>query len=302
VGYAFISPWLVGFLLFMAYPMLYSLYLSFNKVAITTTGIVTHFVAWDNYKYAFLTDPDFVQTLLMFLYSVVLEIPVVIVFALFVALLINQRIRMKGLFRAIFFLPVVITSGEVVNQLFDQGAGTVPILAQYGIVDFVKSNLNPALAKPLIQVIQQLILILWYSGVQILIFLAGLQKMDSSVYEAAAIDGASPWEAFWKITLPAIKPFILVNIIYTTVDLFTNSFNKVIDLIKTNMFNIETGYGYATALAWIYFLVIFVLLMVFVVLFGRNQDAKVDRNHRWWKLKRRFHKSVDVSMTIVERR
>jgi ABC-type sugar transport systems, permease components len=271
-GYLFVLPWIIGFLLFMAYPIYFSLYMSFNRVLITSDGINTTFIGWDNFKYAFLSDPKYVEELILFVQKVVFMIPVVVIFAMLVALLINQPIRLKGLFRGIFFLPVVITSGEVVKELFSQGATSIPIVERYGIVQFLEANFSPTWSEPIIAVIQQLIVILWYSGVQILIFLAGLQKVNSQIYEAASIDGASPWEIFWKITLPSIKPFILVNIVYTTVDLFTNSLNGVIDLIKEHMFKINTGFGYATALAWIYFAIIFVILLLVVLIFGRNED------------------------------
>ncbi|MGM7702766.1 carbohydrate ABC transporter permease [Pseudalkalibacillus sp. Hm43] len=277
-GYMFILPWLIGFALFMAYPLFYSLFMSFNKVYVTASGIETTFLKWENYKFAFLSDPHFLEELIMFLKSVVLLIPIVIVFSLIVALMINQPIRGKGLFRAIFFLPVIITSGEVVNELFAQGAATIPIIERYGIIDFLDANLSPSWAAPIIKVIEQLIIILWYSGVQILIFLAGLQKVNKQIYEAAAIDGASPWEIFWKITLPSIKPFILVNIIYTTVDLSTNSLNNVIVLIKENMFKVETGFGYATALSWIYFMIIFVILLVSIFLFTRKERLEFKKS------------------------
>ena len=254
----------------MAYPLYFSLYMSFNKVTITPYGIKTKFLAWDNYKAAFLSDPEFSEKLFLFIKSTILMIPIIIVFSLFVALLINQPIRMKGFFRAIFFLPVVITSGEVVNELFSQGAAAIPLVQKYGIIDMIQNNLSHTWADPIVGIIQQLILILWYSGVQILIFLAGLQKVNTQIYEAASIDGASPWVIFWKITLPEVKPFILVNLIYTIVDLFTNSFSDVINLIQDNMFKIDTGFGYASALAWVYFAVIFVLLLI-VMLFFRNK-------------------------------
>ncbi len=262
----------------MAYPLFYSLFMSFNKVYVTASGIKTTFLKWENYKFAFLSDPHFLEELIMFLKSVVLLIPIVIVFSLIVALMINQPIRGKGLFRAIFFLPVIITSGEVVNELFAQGAATIPIIERYGIIDFLDANLSPSWAAPIINVIEQLIIILWYSGVQILIFLAGLQKVNKQIYEAAAIDGASPWEIFWKITLPSIKPFILVNIIYTTVDLSTNSLNNVIVLIKENMFKVETGFGYATALSWIYFLIIFIILLISIFLFTRKERLEFKKS------------------------
>ncbi|HUC90421.1 MAG TPA: sugar ABC transporter permease [Paenibacillus sp.] len=271
-GYMFVLPWILGFLLFMAYPIYFSLNMSFNKVIISSNGIKKDFIGWDNFKYAFLSDPKYVEELLMFIKSVVFMIPIVIVFSLLVALLINQPIRFKGFFRAIFFLPVVITSGQVVKELFAQGAASVPIVERYGVIQYLQNNLDPSWSEPIINIIQQLIVILWYSGVQILIFLAGLQKVNSQIYEAASIDGASPWEIFWKITLPSIKPFILVNIIYTVVDLFTNSLNNVIDLIKVHMFQIDTGFGYATAIAWIYFMVIFAILLIVVLIFGRNDD------------------------------
>ncbi|TFE26285.1 carbohydrate ABC transporter permease [Cohnella luojiensis] len=271
-GYMFVSPWLIGFLLFMAWPIYFSLNLSFHKVIISSEGIKKTWLGWDNFKYAFLSDPKYLEELLTFIKSVIFMIPIIIVFAMLVALLINQPIRMKGFFRAIFFLPVVITSGQVVKELFAQGAAAAPIVERYGIVQYIQTNMDPSWGEPLLNIINQLIVILWYSGVQILIFLAGLQKVNTQIYEAASIDGASPWEIFWKITLPSIKPFILVNIIYTTVDLFTNSLNDVIELIKVHMFQIDTGFGYATSLAWIYFTVIFVLLLIVVAIFGRNDD------------------------------
>lgn len=271
-GYMFVLPWIVGFLLFMAFPLYFSLYMSFNKVFITADGIKTNYLKWENYKYAFLKDPAFMDEVFMFLKSVVFMIPIVIIFSLIVALLINQPIRMKGWFRALFFLPVVITSGEVVKELFAQGAASLPIIQSYGIIQFLENNLSPSWSDPVISIIEQLIVILWFSGVQILIFLAGLQKVNTQIYEAASIDGASPWEIFWKITLPVLKPFILVNIIYTTVDLFTNSLNDVILLVKENMFKVDTGFGYASSLAWIYFMIIFVILLLVLFVFGRNED------------------------------
>lgn len=271
-GYMFIIPWVIGFILFMAYPVYFSLNMSFHKVIISSEGIKKTFIGWNNFKYAFLSDPKYLEELIVFVQSVVFMVPIVIVFSMMVALLINQPIRFKGFFRAIFFLPVVITSGEVVKELFSQGAASIPIVERYGIIEYLQANLSSTWSGPLVDIFQQLIVILWFSGVQILIFLAGLQKVNTQIYEAASIDGASPWEIFWKITLPSIKPFILVNLIYTTVDLFTNSMNDVIGLIKEHMFKIDTGFGYATSLAWIYFGIIFVILVLIFVLFGRNED------------------------------
>jgi ABC-type sugar transport system permease subunit len=278
-GYLLVSPWIVGFLLFMAYPLYFSLYMSFHKVVITPGGIETTYLGWGNYNDAFSTDPDFMQKLLVFLRSGVLMIPIVIVFALFIALLINQPIRGRQFFRALFFLPVVITSGEVVQELFSQGATTIPVLQNSNLLASLTAGLPPVWAATLTDLTQRFILILWYSGVQILIFLAALQKVNPQVYEAAAIDGASPWVIFWKITLPEVKPFILVNLIYTTVDLFTNTMSDVIVLIQKNMFQVGTGFGYSSALAWIFFSVILLLLLV-IVWFFRNKEKPAWRTRR----------------------
>lgn len=276
-GFMFISPWVIGFVLFMAFPLYQSLYFSFNKVYVTANGIKTNYIGWENYRYAFLSDADFSAQLMLFLKSLVIMVPIVIIFSLIVSLLINQPIRGKGLFRAIFFLPVIITSGEVVKELFDQGAATIPIIEQYGVIEFIEANFSHSISEPIINIMQQLIVILWYSGVQILIFLAGLQKVNTQIYEAASIDGASPWEIFWKITLPSIKSFVLVNIIYTIVDLSANPFNKVIDLVKENMFKISTGFGYATSLAWIYFMVIFLVLIIVALFFVKKESRTIGK-------------------------
>jgi len=273
IGYMLVLPWIIGFLLFMAYPLYFSMFMSFHKVAITPYGIDTTYLGWSNYKDAFLTDPDFIQKLLLFVKSTVVMVPIVIVFSLFIALLINQPIRGRQFFRAIFFLPVVITSGEVVQELFAQGAATIPLMDQSGVIAYLQNNLPQAWSSPLVDVINQFILILWYSGVQILIFLAALQKVNTQVYEAAAIDGASPWVIFWKITLPEVKPFILVNLIYTTVDLFTNTFSDVILLIQSNMFQLGKGFGYSSALSWIFFAVILVVLLIVAWLFRNRENA-----------------------------
>jgi len=258
----FVAPWIVGYALFTMWPMIYSLMLSFNKVKITPKGIKTEWVALDNYKYAFLSDPTFVEKLVSYLKTMVLNVPIIIVFSLIIALLINQKIRFKGLFRTVFFLPVVITSGPVINELMAQGATTIPSIEKYGVFTLIENSLSPVVAEPVTYLFKQIIMVLWFSGVQILIFLAGLQKIDTSMYEAARIDGASAWESFWKVTLPVLKPLVLVNMIYTVVSVSTFSLNEIMVLIKNNMFSTITGFGYATALSWLYFLIIVIILLI----------------------------------------
>ncbi|MFC5404774.1 carbohydrate ABC transporter permease [Cohnella soli] len=262
VGYLFLLPWLIGLCAFVLYPLGYSLYMSLHKVRITSDGLRMKPVGWDNYKYAFLQDNQFVLMFVAVLKETLMYIPIITVFALFVAVLLNFKFPGRMLFRAVFFLPVIFTTGQVLTEIFNQGAGGLDILVKYDVASFIQYNLPQFWAEPLLNVLRAFVLILWYSGVQIIIFIAGLQTIGRTVYEAATIDGASPWETFWKITLPAISPFIVLNILYTIVDLFTFPFSPILSWISWNMSNSSTGYGYASALGWIYFTSVFLLIMI----------------------------------------
>ncbi|WP_054023969.1 carbohydrate ABC transporter permease [Bacillus sp. FJAT-28004] len=262
MGLAFVSPWIVGFFVFTLYPMLYSLFLSFHQVKITPVGVKTKYIGFDNFNYAFFSDPVFVEKILNYLMEMMLNVPIIIVFSLIIALLINQKIKFRGMFRTIFFLPVIITSGPVINELLSQGASSIPNIEQYGMFTMIENSLSPIIAEPILYLFKQIIMVLWFSGVQILIFLAGLQKVDRSMYEAARIDGASAWESFWKVTLPVLMPLVIVNVIYTIVYVSTFALNEIIILIKNNMFSTITGFGYATAIAWVYFIIIMIVLAI----------------------------------------
>ncbi|MCJ8009191.1 carbohydrate ABC transporter permease [Lederbergia wuyishanensis] len=263
-GWLFVSPWIIGFSIFTAIPLFYSLYLSFQKVKITTSGVQTTYVKFENYKYAFGVDAIFVDKLTSYLKELIISVPIIIVFSLIIALLLNQKVKFRGMFRTIFFLPVIISSGPVIKELIDQGVTTIPTIEKYAIYEALNANPEGFVNGILLYLIKNLIVILWFSGVQILIFLAALQKMDSQTYEAASIDGASPWECFWKLTLPSLAPMILVNIIYTIVTYSIFSLNPVIEHIQKNMFRVDTGFGYASALSWIYFVIITIALALTV--------------------------------------
>jgi len=143
-----------------------------------------------------------------------------------------------------------------------------------------------------------MIMILWYSGVQILIFLSALQKIDPSLYEAAKIDGGSDWECFWKITLPTIKPMILLTAIYSVIFLSSNEQNELINMIKTAMFSgtKEKGYGYASAMAWMYAIIISLITLLFYILLGSKKDVydrQIKRYKKQQKKELRMQKRVE---------
>lgn len=272
MGYLFIAPWIIGFLIFTLYPIGHSLFLSFQNVKLTTEGIATTNVGFSNYLNALTSDVSFVNMLLEFSQELVISIPIVIVFSLIIAMLLNQKIKMKGLFRTVFFLPVIIASGPVIQELASQGLTSIPNIDSYFFYEMLAQNSGNMFVDLLLFLLDNIVSILWFSGVQILIFLAALQKIDRSMFEAAMIDGASTWEIFWKITLPSLKPMILVNTMYTIVTISVFSLNPVITHIKSNMFEITTGFGYASALSWIYFIVIVIILLISLAILSSKKD------------------------------
>lgn len=271
-GLLFLLPWFVGFCLLTLYPILETLIYSFNDVTITIHGIKTSFIGFQNYLYAFTEDTAFVTALQNYLIKILLYVPVITVISLGLALLLNSKVKGTGFFRTIFFLPVIITSGPVIKIFIDQGVASFPNIDK--LIDFSKlSEILPGfLVTALSFLTSEFIMILWFCGIQILVFLTGLQKIDKSVYEAAAIDGASKWECFWKVTLPAINPVVVINVVFTVVMQSVFSLNPVIEKIQADMRGSGEGkgYGYASAMAWIYFLILIVVLVFFVLLFKKH--------------------------------
>lgn len=280
VGYSFIGIWIIGFLVFMLYPFINSIVYSLNKVSIQGDGIKLEFIGLENFKNIVQLDAGFtfLENLWEFIQEMILQVPVIIVFSIIIALLLNQPIKCRGLFRVIFFLPVIISSGPVITELISQGAGGTNIMSQYGFTTLIEELLSPGLAKPLVNLFSEIIIIFWFSGVQILIMLAGLQKINRQVYEAAKVDGAGAWESFWKITLPSLKSLIFINVIYTIVLLATFSENTVIVSIKKSMFDMQTGYGFASAMAWVYMIVIAAFIgITCLLLMPKEKTAKLKK-------------------------
>ncbi|OWA33511.1 ABC transporter permease [Saccharibacillus sp. O16] len=260
IGYLFVLPWLIGFAVFTAYPVFYSLYLSFFQVRITSQGIDTVYAGLANYQRALVSDVTFVRQLGSYFLQTAVSVPLIVIFALMIALLLNRPIRFRGWFRTIFFLPVIISSGPVLAKLIEQKVTSIPAIEQNLFYRLAEDYRGLLVTDLFLFIMDNMIVLFWFSGVQILIFIAALQKSDKLIYEAARIDGASGWEMFWKVTLPGMAPMIVINIVYTTVMYSISSLNPIIEQIKTQMFKAETGFGYASALSWVYFVAIAALL------------------------------------------
>lgn len=297
MGYLFIAPWLVGVVLFLIYPLAQSFRYIWYNIRITPKEIKFIPVGTQNITQIWFENEEFTKDLFTYIWQTIVEVPIIVVFALIIAIMLNGKIRFKGLFRLIFFLPVIIVSGPVMNMLVGDGASSIPAMNIQAIVSAFSRFLPGGIATSIGEVFADMIMILWYSGVQILIFLSALQKVDPALYEAAKIDGGSGWECFWKITLPTIKPMILLNAVYSVIFLSGNEQNTLITSIKSAMFSgtKEKGYGYASAMAWMYSIAITLIVLLFFVLLGSKKDAydrQVERRRRQVRKEARQLKKV----------
>ena len=273
-GYLFVSPWIIGFLGLVLYPFAKVIFMSFNIVNQYELDYTYKWVGWDNFHRVLFVDIDFVIELQNFIVRVILYSPVIIAISIIIAMLLNQDIRGKGIFRMVFFLPIIILNGALLENMSDYGG--MDIQLSFFVID-VLSTVIPYFALGLfIGLFEILIEILWYCGVPILIFLAMLQKVDKNLYEAASIDGANSWSIFWKIVLPAIYPAISVSIIFIVVFLANFDGNPLNNMIFVARNEPSQKEGYASAMALVYASVQMVIIALLFTL-TRDKSSKKGR-------------------------
>lgn len=271
-GYLFIMPFIVGFLAFMVKPFFESLYMSFCDMDLGPGKFDKIFVGLENYKWAFTIDAEFNRFLVEGVQKMFFNALAVMVFSFFVALILNQKFKGRAFVRAVFFLPVILSSGVILgveynNSLMssmqtaiEEHAGNASITGAIQSI-LVTSGVGTAAFEKVFEVVEGIYDVAISSGIQIIIFLSGLQTIPSSMYEAASIEGCTAWESLWKITFPMISPLFLVNWIYTIVDYCMRSDNDIMNKISDQMIT-YLHYGYASAMSWIYFLVVIVIIAV----------------------------------------
>ncbi len=274
-GWIFVLPFVIG-ILFLYIPMIVdSLLFSFNTIkTVSGGGFSLTFAGLTYYKAALLNDATFVQTLVEGIGQLVLEVPAIVIFSLFVAVVLNQKMVGRAAFRAIFFIPVILSTGlmDAINAEdvlsdsmasgdIETGTGESATEGIISVMDvqflFAEMKVGAGLVTYVVQLVNNIYDIINRSGVQMLIFLAGLQSISPAIYEACDIEGATSWETFWKITFPMISPMILVNGIYTIIDSFTSESNVVMTYIAGKY---DLGRELATAMSWIYFVVVMLII------------------------------------------
>jgi len=284
-GYLFISPFVLGFLAFMAYPLYQTIRMVFSNVSVdfANNAFAMQWTGLENVRRAFFVDATFTQYLVEEIINMVILVLPVVVFSLFIAVLLNQKFIGRGFVRAVFFLPVILASGVLIGiesdnallamvseQIQEQSAMRANItgIVEGLLVDQFGAGVGEEFIEYILTMINQIYAIAMASGIPIVIFLAGLQTINGSIYEAASIEGATSWENFWKITFPMISPMILVVVVYAIVDFMSRTDGEVMNMIDINV-NRLRDFGFGSAIAMIYFLAITLILAIVGLIISR---------------------------------
>lgn len=281
-GYSFIGLWFVGAVLFFIVPLISSFCYSFSDVSIDTEKTVTEWNSFKNYIYILDTDEYYTDFLIDTLIETIWKTPLIIIFSLFIAVILNQKFKGRTFVRAVFFLPVIVVSGPIYNIISGDIKSISNVNSQFStlfssdlIGDLMRFlgiyNMSDNAEKIIEAVSDNIFGIVWSSGIQILIFLASLQNIPQTARDVALIEGASEWEYFWKVTFPYVCPLFKVNLIFTVIDMFTNSANPVMNRIL--QMQKEWNYGRASAMAWLYFIIVLVFIGISVFIIRKIVDG-----------------------------
>jgi ABC-type sugar transport system permease subunit len=279
-GYGFIGLWALGTIYFFIAPLIMSLIYSFNETAVEVGGMKMKWIGMKNYVNAFRKDQEYTLALVDMLKNTALRTPLIIIFSIFIALVLNQKFKGRTFARAVFFLPVIIATGPVMDIIngnmstggYSGGSEQFSTMFEANLVDQLLNflgiyNISDKLSNIINSLTTDIFNLVWNSGIQILLILAALQGISPASKEAAQMEGATSWEFFWKITLPTISPMILASVVYTVVDSFVDPGNKVMTIVLNKSTNWQ--HGYSAAMAWAYFAIIGVCLAIIVAILNK---------------------------------
>lgn len=273
-AYIFLSPWLLGVIAVFAFPMILSISFAFSKVTVDN-GYSLAFVGLENFRTALFVDQNFLQHFASTMGDMLYNVPIILVYSFLVAVLLKENFKGVTVFKFIFFLPVILSSdlftsllnnfGSTSSSSLDavmSGAGSTGMLESLNLSKYLgELGLGKELVDLLTGPVDKVYEIVTCSGIQIFIFLAGINSVPPTLYEAAHVEGANGWEKFWKITFPMVMPMILVNVVYSIVDTFMSKTNLVMEYVYELSFK-NFNFGLSSAICWIYFVVIAVILAI----------------------------------------
>ena len=275
-GFMFILPWLIGFVLFFLIPIIQSFVYSLSTILLTENGIVTEFVGLKNYNYLINEDATYLKMLNTSLVGFLYKLPLILVVSIVLSLVLNQKFKGRVVFRALFFLPVIIATGVVLELIFRTTADSTTAL---GVSDSITSNmfsvesimqsldLPSQIAGYIKTAVSSIFDLIWECGIQIILFIAGLQSIPASIYEASKVEGATKWEEFWFITFPQLSRITLLVSIFTMLEVFADNRNE---LINSAYIKMSAGiYDESSAMLWVYFAAVAVVMGILVAAYNK---------------------------------
>ncbi len=270
-AYPFLYAWLIGFVVMTIIPFFYTMYLSFNDVQLTGLGWELTWIGFENYITAFFGNISFTPALIEFITLEFTYVPAIVIFSFILGILLNRDIKFRSGFRTIFFLPVIVLSGSVMDQLMNSGSTSLADFSE-NIIFKMLLNYSPFMARTMLGLFTNFTMVLWFTGIPIILFINGLQKISRSLYEAAKIDGATSWQILWKITIPIIKPTALIVTIFTIVQIGMYNINPIFGLIRDSMYNFQGGLGLASSYAFVYTLVVLLFVGIAMIVLRTKSD------------------------------
>ncbi len=275
-GQLFTTPWFIGIIIFFLIPMAQSIYFSFSEVTVVPGGMDISFVGLKNYKNILLEDPDYLKNLSEAITSFLYQIPVILLLSLVLALFLNQKFRGRLFFRALFFLPVIIATGTVITWLFkttdsdlnNLGVSESYTASMFSVKDIINwLQIDGRIAEYITRTISKIFDLIWSCGIQTVLFLAGLQSIPGTLYEASRVEGATKWEEFWFITFPMLSRVTLLVTVFTIVEQMTSTRIRMVS--KTYSMMTAGTYDKTSAMLWFYFLVVGGLMGILLLIYDR---------------------------------
>lgn len=275
-GLRFISPWIIGLVLFFIVPIAQSIYYSFCNLSMGDGGITSSFIGFTNYDEILNRDPNYLVILKDSIVEILYSLPVIFIISLILAMLLNQQFPGRTFFRALYFLPVVIASGVVITILFEVNTSDVTNVGMdeaisANMIDFTdiikKLGLPTQISKYLTSTLSNMFELVWNSGIQIILFISGMQSIPDLLYEVAKVEGCTKWEEFWFITLPMLSKVSLLVIVFTIVEQLVSQQNGMMSYMTQKLASFQ--YGVGSAMAWFYFIVVGAVLGIVMLLLDR---------------------------------
>lgn len=276
-GFLFVLPWTIGFALFVFVPLAYSVMFVFSRLEITTGGLKFNYVGLENLKYVLFKSPEYVNNLVDSVTGLIYKVPIILVLSLIVALVLNPKFKGRTFFRSLFFIPVIVSTGIVMNYISGdaivesmRGAGEeTSTYLTGGFIDFEtvfsQMGLSDNIVTFIMGYVDNIFDLLWESGIQIILFISGLQAIQPQLYEVSKVEGATKWEEFWSVTIPMLRNSIVLVIVFTVIDFCISTNNSVMQQAYS-ILQRQQIYGQSASMMWTYFVTVGGLLGIILII------------------------------------